>query len=248
MEHPRFRNRWGSLRRVLAEGVVIVGSILLAFSIDAYWEQRGERAEEHTLLVNLEAEFTENLARLDRLLTFHERAEASGARLLDIAWSRENYPENQVIDSLLVAVFLVGGTFNPSSGALTSFLTSGNPELIGNQHLRDLLTSWPGVIQDNEEDESRVMRLIDDRLTPFLLSHASLAQAYAADASGIEMYGTFEAGPERVDLRRVVQSREFRNHVVTRVTLERLVKREYAKLGSSADEILALIKNEIGRD
>ena len=42
--------------RVFVEGVVIVGSILLAFGIDAWWEGRQERAEEQQLLTNLQQE------------------------------------------------------------------------------------------------------------------------------------------------------------------------------------------------
>ena len=36
--------------RVLVEGVVIVASILLAFGIDAWWEQRQDREEERRIL------------------------------------------------------------------------------------------------------------------------------------------------------------------------------------------------------
>ena len=38
--------------RYLVEGGVIVGSILLAFAIDAWWEDRSEQALEREFLVN----------------------------------------------------------------------------------------------------------------------------------------------------------------------------------------------------
>ncbi|MDH3424629.1 MAG: hypothetical protein OEN00_16655 [Gemmatimonadota bacterium] len=43
-----------SRSRVLAEGAVIVLSILLAFGIDAWWEGRQERAEELAALSALD--------------------------------------------------------------------------------------------------------------------------------------------------------------------------------------------------
>ncbi len=43
--------------RVFVEGVVIVGSILLAFGIDAWWEERSDAALEQRLLISLLAEF-----------------------------------------------------------------------------------------------------------------------------------------------------------------------------------------------
>jgi hypothetical protein len=39
--------------RVLAEGVVIVGSILLAFGIDAWWEGRQERQAERVYVARI---------------------------------------------------------------------------------------------------------------------------------------------------------------------------------------------------
>ena len=46
--------------RILVEGVVIVGSILLAFGIDAWWEGVQDRQEEQSMLVELRSEFEVN--------------------------------------------------------------------------------------------------------------------------------------------------------------------------------------------
>ena len=51
--------------RVIAEGVVIVGSILLAFGIDAWWEVRVQHEEETQLLADLAEEFASNRSRLE---------------------------------------------------------------------------------------------------------------------------------------------------------------------------------------
>ena len=45
--------------RVLIEGVVIVGSILLAFGIDTWWEGRQERSQVRAELEALAAEVAE---------------------------------------------------------------------------------------------------------------------------------------------------------------------------------------------
>ena len=47
--------------RVLVEGVVIVGSILMAFGIEAWWDGAQERAEEAQLLASLAEEFRANV-------------------------------------------------------------------------------------------------------------------------------------------------------------------------------------------
>ena len=46
--------------RVFVEGVVIVLSILLAFGIDAWWDELGDRRSEREALVRLQGEFERN--------------------------------------------------------------------------------------------------------------------------------------------------------------------------------------------
>ena len=59
------RTRQMQWPRFLLEGVVIVGSILLAFGIEAWWAERQERAEEQRLLQNLHEEFVETRESVD---------------------------------------------------------------------------------------------------------------------------------------------------------------------------------------
>ena len=46
--------------RVFVEGVMIVGSILLALALDAWWDGVQERAELDELLLSLHTEFSAN--------------------------------------------------------------------------------------------------------------------------------------------------------------------------------------------
>ena len=46
-----------------AEGAAIVVSILLAFAIDAWWEERQERTEEQQILLDLADEFVMAVSR-----------------------------------------------------------------------------------------------------------------------------------------------------------------------------------------
>lgn len=54
--------------RVFVEGVVIVGSILLAFGIDAWWEGRQEREDELGYVERLRAGLAADTARFSRFL------------------------------------------------------------------------------------------------------------------------------------------------------------------------------------
>lgn len=69
--------------RVAVEGVVIVGSILLAFAIDAWWDQLGQREDERVALTGLEADFSGYIDRLSRIRDNNQRRVEAARRLLD---------------------------------------------------------------------------------------------------------------------------------------------------------------------
>ena len=63
--------------RVFVEGVVIVGSILLAFGIDAWWDDRANLEETRGNLEAVRIELQENLNRLDEQAELCTRVRAS---------------------------------------------------------------------------------------------------------------------------------------------------------------------------
>ena len=64
------RKRWTGLA---AQGFVIVASILLAFSIDAGWDNLQERDEERRIIESLRSEFEAKQAPLDSTVAVHTR-------------------------------------------------------------------------------------------------------------------------------------------------------------------------------
>ena len=65
--HPNLR-RWGML---LSEMVLIVASILLAFALDSWWDERKDRAEEAEILHGLQQEFLLNRSLLQSRVDQH---------------------------------------------------------------------------------------------------------------------------------------------------------------------------------
>ena len=70
-------------RRLLLEGLVIVASILLAFAIDAGWDERQEREAERRLLVALEAEFAGHHRIIGEAEAIHRRLGNANLALFD---------------------------------------------------------------------------------------------------------------------------------------------------------------------
>lgn len=93
-----------SWSRVMVEGVVIVASILLAFGIDAWWDDANERRAEQVYLGQLQ----EDLQRAERQLAAAAdyQEEASQSVLMVIAASQDAVPPPN--DSLAVWLGAVG--------------------------------------------------------------------------------------------------------------------------------------------
>lgn len=124
----------GKGTRLATEGALIVISILMAFAIDTWWDDRGRRAEEQELIVDLEAELRTNLQALDSIIARHEAFPARMAFL-----------ESATVDQ-------VRGI--PADRAIAS----GKLALLSDPSLRSMLTSWRGELDDAKEQGAVLIR------------------------------------------------------------------------------------------
>jgi hypothetical protein len=149
---------------ILAEGVVIVASILLALATDAWWGGVQERAEEREILSSLRAEFEANQEVLARTAGIHRRVLAA---MQDIVSASET--DISVHDESLGSLFgQAGGTphYNPATGALAATISSGRIGLIRNVELRNRLAGWNAVISDLILDEQTRRDFVVHELRP----------------------------------------------------------------------------------
>lgn len=90
-------------RRVAIESFVIVGSILLAFAIDAAWQESQDRRKDGAALVSLTSEFAENRQRLLASKATHLRARDDALAMLRAIVDQGDPPGTyQLPDSLLL--------------------------------------------------------------------------------------------------------------------------------------------------
>ena len=129
--------------RVFLEGVVIVGSILLAFGIQAWWDGLQEREEEQEILVGLEAEFVDLQARLQRWTAYNRWGAGMLERVLSDSVATLQAPS---IDSAFSAATVVNVL--DQGGALEALLSSGRLELIRDREIRARLAKWPDWLDD----------------------------------------------------------------------------------------------------
>ncbi len=139
-------------KRLSAEGIAIVVSILLAFGIQAWWESRQNQAEEVEILAGLELEFRDEIVVLEERHQNIQTALAEVGELLGAAqrgfWIETDGP----IDDGLIAL-LATSTIDIGQGVHDSLISSGRLELLANKRLRTALADWEGVLDEVHDDE-----------------------------------------------------------------------------------------------
>jgi len=154
-------------KRISVEAIAIVASILLAFSIDAWWEYRNDREGEQQVLMSLLREFDRIKVELDRSMDSLIVSHNATKRLLEFAGKNLTEEDKALIQQGFDELY-VYNTFDPPSGALDSLMNAGKLDLILDIELRTRLASWSGLVRDYKEDEQEVDYLTSRDLGPML--------------------------------------------------------------------------------
>jgi hypothetical protein len=178
--------------RVLVEGAVIVASILLAFGIQAWWDERGEAQRREGLISGLVADFTEAEAKLDVAMDTHGLVLNVTARWLRLARSTSPTPDVAAVADSLISQMLFTGGFEPPRGSVEALLNAGDISVLDNAELGERLTAWPAQVAAFAEREQNAVNVYHTWVIPYLMS----AEIPIADLtwypSGLEL----NLGPE----------------------------------------------------
>ncbi len=144
-------------KRLIVDVVAIVLSILLAFAIDAWWDERQERAEEREVLESLYVEFEANRDEAASVVAVHEAAVQSVATLMqmsqdDILALSADEVEQQM------RFFANPRTFDAVRGSVDALTSSGKLGILRNRELREALTTFVNIVDDAAEDRDYLSR------------------------------------------------------------------------------------------
>ena len=232
-------------KRLTVEATAIVVSILLAFGIDAWWDERGERKAEVVLLERLLADFIDIQSGLKLVEDEHRDTSNACIAVLKIPTGEQlpNYPE---MDQKLGLIFLTSRTFNPGSGAVASFLSGEGARLIQNQPLADHLLAWPGLVEELQEEEANLQKGVAERWTPYLASKVSLGPYITAIGGGL-MLGLprHVAIPEPRSI--ITVDQELANHVLDRFKWQQIALRDIEPVRTALEEILVLLEDDLNK-
>jgi hypothetical protein len=138
-------------KRISAEGVAIVVSILLAFSIEAWWDERQELAEEREALESLYVEFKVNRDEVASVISILERAIKVVATLIELKQDEIlELPAEAVAE--MVDSMANPYTFDPVRGSIDALNSAGKLGILQDRELREALTTFVANLDDSVED------------------------------------------------------------------------------------------------
>jgi len=145
----------------VGEIVLVVIGILIALQVNTWNEGQKERKIELKALMDLKREFLSNQALLEAAVRLKQQAfESNEAFLNTIGLDAPN-------TASLVRDY-GGSTINPNNGVLNSLIATGTINVIQNDSLKHLLTSWGDLIQNYREEEERHYNWLDLIVWPYL--------------------------------------------------------------------------------
>jgi hypothetical protein len=147
-------NSRSGLRRVL-DGAAIVLSILLAFAIDAGWDEVQERRAEQEILAGLQTDFTANQAQLSSVVAAHRR------RAEVYSWFRGSSLEeirdvSQDSANMIYTELWAPRTFDPARSSIDALIGAGRFGVIQDRELRNRLTGFLNLADDLAEESMRM--------------------------------------------------------------------------------------------
>jgi hypothetical protein len=228
-------------RRLLAEGLLIVVSILLAFGVDAWWEARTERQREAALLSDLLSEFQASRADLVARLEGARRMARGNAALRDLVGAQSSGRLAIVHDSLILAV-IGGPTYEPTTNTLDAAVAGGRIEIIRSDAIQTELANWRRVIVDTREDELLVRQITNEQVVPLLSRQLDLGAFY----DRLLPWFSGETAGRVTGATELEGSSELSSALALRGFYAEFSARDLAEMLESLDRLIGLTEAELG--
>ncbi len=239
--------------RISAEGVAIVVSILLAFGIQAWWEDKQMQLAEREVLSALIADLEEKRSQIPYVRQFTDAMVQSAESLISVALNDSAQMESNEIDRCLGDIWWYNVPEQWTTGFLESLAQSGQLSTISNARLRNSLSQlWidlHGVGRYANDDKEFVMQ----RQLPYLSENAFLPQILNAidhmPGHPEEPYVQRTDMNQSFDHADLLGQRQFQNLLIERVdVLKALDDLGLSDLEENLNQVLDLLHAELGED
>ena len=155
-------------KRIFVEATAIVASILLAFAIEAWWQNRTDRFVEAQYLQAMRADLLRSLELLDENEATQRR---QVGYLESLLLTNGDTPYSDELRRWLDDGLFNVGTYKPQISALHELESSGQTQIIQNQDLRRALASVRQRMNGLENVQSDFQLSQQMLIDPFLVDN-----------------------------------------------------------------------------
>jgi hypothetical protein len=211
--------------RILAEGVAIVVSILLAFAIDRWWDARQARQEEIAALTPLLDELQRLQSTLSSNDEFHAAIQLSARRLIAAGNGQGEALGDPEIDRLLCDQLWYSSPENLDTPELDFLADSGDLDLVRDTRLRRAIGALPYSLAQARRPMEREYDFFMNQLLPHLTRHSALPQIWnvmchrPGNPASQFPYGAKLAQAVPASHRALVADREFQGLMTVRIDI-----------------------------
>jgi len=238
-------------KRISAEGTAIVVSILLAFSIQAWWDERQNIEDEQVILVALVDEFKEKKSILKIRRVFNQEILESTETLIRASVESDSILTAAELDRHLAILWWYNIEDQWEAPILDTLISGGHLTTISNPELRINLAEWPMAFQLIKRRVGRDEDYFKNVLNPFLAKHASLPQVYlllppmpGSNDQNLSEPGWTVSQPS--DNTHLLGNQEFVNILTEKVDRHfGILQMSFAGLDEKLDETISMLEAEL---
>ncbi len=233
-------------KRLSIEAVAIVASILFAFAIDAWWDERKERQYEQDALLGLESEYEDHRKTIDRQISTHKKLLGAVGYLMQACQSGTYSTSDMSLDDAIFYLF-IPITTDLGSGVRDSLISGGKIEILSNPELRYALSAWDSVLDEVIDGQIFSRNLIRETFIPLVAEMGCCGGHGWSDKS---------RHPWPVSTRPVSTIDDMQERLFANETFCSLLDYRYAEMNHTLDEyedlsqaileILAMIRGSLG--
>jgi hypothetical protein len=166
--------------RISAEGIAIVVSILLAFWIQAWWENRQGRVELHEILHAILGDLKSSRKVIEGSRNQLSAQQDAIVKLLEIATNESSSPDEAQIDGLLRDVNWFVQPSPVTAASLDMIISTGMLASIEDDELRTAIADLPAVIDYNEHNIAQDYEYLTRQFWPYVARNSNWLQINAA--------------------------------------------------------------------
>lgn len=235
--------------RRAAEGLLIVASILLAFGLQAWWEDQVEYREETRLLQSILGELRANQGHLVEAIQYQSGIHESVQALLDAAANPTVDLSRDSVDVLIGGVSWYSTTERLQTAAVDAVVLGGTLSVLSDEILRTDLTAWLQALDRFKDIAAQDHETYFHAWLPFLRANAYLPQisnVLSEPGSSDPYYGIpVPVLAEPVDHRALVANREFQNLLVQKRWVADDILNEYGTLAPTLEQLVARLSASV---